>query len=115
MRGWYRTSIALLLLSVASSVTMAKADVTTLEFGACVKKSGGVNSEMMDCVDVETKRQDEKLNQPYQKLIASLQPARKAQLVDAQRAWLKYRELTALLMMTVAAGRQLGLLLMIVL
>jgi uncharacterized protein YecT (DUF1311 family) len=42
---------------------MAKADVTTPEFGACVKKSGGVTSEMMDCVDVETKRQDEKLNQ----------------------------------------------------
>jgi len=94
---------------------MAKADVTTLEFGACVKKSGGVNSEMMDCVDVETKRKHDQLNQPYQKFIASLQPARKAQLVDAQRAWLKYRELTALLMMTLAAGRQLGLLLMIVL
>ena len=41
----------------------AKADVTTPEFGACIKKSGGVTSEMMDCVDVETKRQGEKLNQ----------------------------------------------------
>ena len=90
MRSWCRTSIALLLLS---STTIAKADVTTPEFAACIKKSGGVTSEMMSCVDVETKHQDEKLNQSYQKLLASLKPARKNQLVDAQRAWLKYREL----------------------
>ena len=90
MRSWCRTSVALLLLSVASSITMAKADVTTPEFDLCIKKSSGVTSEMMNCVDVETKRQDEKLNQS---LLASLKPARKTQLVDAQRAWLKYREL----------------------
>jgi uncharacterized protein YecT (DUF1311 family) len=92
MRSWYLISIALLVLAVASSMTRA-ADVTTPEFDACVKKSGGVTSEMMDCVNVETKRQDEKLNRSYQKLLASLKPDRKAQLVDAQRAWLKYREL----------------------
>ena len=92
MRNWCLSSIALLVLAVASSTTSA-ADVTTPEFDACIKKSGGVTSEMMDCVNVETKRQDEKLNQSYQKLLASLKAARKAQLVDAQRAWLKYREL----------------------
>jgi uncharacterized protein YecT (DUF1311 family) len=93
MRSWCRTSIALLLLSAAPAINIAKADVTTPEFDACIKKSGGVTSEMMGCMDVETKRQDEKLNQSYQKLLASLQSARKTQLVDAQRAWLKYREL----------------------
>ena len=93
MRIGCRTSIALLLLSVVSSITMAKADVTTPEFDTCIKKSGGVTSEMKNCVDVETKRQDEKLNQSYEKLLASLKPTRKTQLVDAQRAWLKYREL----------------------
>ena len=115
MRSWCRTSIALLLLSVASSITMAKADVTTPEFDTCIKKSGGVTSEMMNCVDVETKRQDEKLNQSYQKLLASVKPARKGQLVDAQRAWLKYRELNCAFYDDVAAGRQRDLLLMIVL
>jgi uncharacterized protein YecT (DUF1311 family) len=69
----------------------------------------------MDCVDVEAKRRDEKLNQSYQKLLASLKPARKAQLVDAQRAWLKYRELNCAFYDDVAAGRQRDLLLMIVL
>jgi uncharacterized protein YecT (DUF1311 family) len=72
---------------------MAKADVTTPEFDACIKKSRGVTSDLTDCVDVEKKRQDEKLNQSYQKLLTSLKPARRAQLVDAQQAWLKYREL----------------------
>ena len=92
MRSWCLSSIVLLVLAVTWSTTGA-ADVTTPEFDACIKKSSGVTSEMMDCVNVETKRQDEKLNQSYQKLLASLKAARKAQLVEAQRAWLKYREL----------------------
>jgi uncharacterized protein YecT (DUF1311 family) len=93
MRIWFRTSIALLLLSAVHSISMAKADVTTPEFDACIKKTRGVTSDLSNCVDLEKKRQDEKLDQSYQKLLASLKPARKAQLVDAQQAWLKYREL----------------------
>ena len=93
MRSWCRTSIALLLLSAAYSISMAKADVTTPEFDACIKKSRGVTSDLTECVDLEKKRQDEKLDQSYQRLLASLKPARKTQLVDAQQAWLKYREL----------------------
>ena len=50
------------------------------------------NSAAADA-DQVTKLQDEKLTESYEKLLASLQPARKIQLVDAQRAWLKYREL----------------------
>jgi len=57
------------------------------------KKSRAATSELTDCVRLEKKRQDEKLDQSYQKLLASLRPPRKAQLVDAQQAWLKYREL----------------------
>jgi uncharacterized protein YecT (DUF1311 family) len=93
MRSWCRTSVALLLLTAATPINMARADITTPEFGACIKHSNGVTSEIVVCLDVETKRQDEKLTESYAKLLASLQPARKIQLVDAQRAWLKYREL----------------------
>jgi uncharacterized protein YecT (DUF1311 family) len=93
MRSWCRTSIALLLLSAALSLNFAKADVTTPEFDACIKKSRAVTSDLTDCVQLEKQRQDEKLDQSYQKLLASLKPPRKAQLVDAQQAWLKYREL----------------------
>jgi uncharacterized protein YecT (DUF1311 family) len=93
MRSWSRTSVALLLLTAATPINIARADVTTPEFGACIKHSNGVTSEIVVCLDVETKRQDEKLTESYEKLLASLQPARKIQLVDAQRAWLKYREL----------------------
>jgi uncharacterized protein YecT (DUF1311 family) len=93
MRSWCRTSIALLLVSAALSLSIAKADVTTPEFDACIENSRGVTSDLADCVQLEKKRQDEKLDQSYQKLLASLKPARKAQLVDAQQAWLKYREL----------------------
>jgi len=93
MRSLCRTSIALLLLSAALCLNIAKADVTTPEFDACIKKSHGATSDLTDCVQLEKKRQDEKLDQSYQKLLASLKPPRKTQLVDAQQAWLKYREL----------------------
>jgi uncharacterized protein YecT (DUF1311 family) len=109
MRSWCRTSIALLLLSAAHSISMAKADVTTPEFDACIKKSRGVTSDLTDCVDLEKKRQDEKLNQSYQKLLASLKPARRAQLVDAQQAWLKYRELNCALYDDGSGGTTAGL------
>ena len=36
MRSWCRISIALVLLSVAPSITIAEADVTTPEFGVCI-------------------------------------------------------------------------------
>jgi uncharacterized protein YecT (DUF1311 family) len=109
MQSWRRTSIALLLLSATCSTSVAKADVTTPEFDACIKKSRGVTSDLTDCVDVETKRQDEKLSQSYQKLLASLKPARKAQLVDAQQAWLKYRDLNCAFYDDGSGGKTAGL------
>ena len=40
----------------------------------------------------ETKRQDAQLNKAYKALMADLSPARKTQLQEAQRAWIKYRD-----------------------
>ena len=55
-------------------------------------KSNGVTAEMFNCTGAETKRQDVRLNKAYKDLMVTLSPARKKQLQDAQRLWVKYRD-----------------------
>ena len=73
---------------------IASADDTRLskQFSACMDKSGGVTVDMLDCIGAETKRQDARLNKAYKEVMPQLSPARKKQLQDAQRAWIKYRD-----------------------
>ena len=53
-------------------------------------KSGGVTGAMLDCSEAEIKLQDMRPNGNYNKLMASLSSARKTQLLDAQRSWIKF-------------------------
>jgi uncharacterized protein YecT (DUF1311 family) len=55
-------------------------------------RSGGVTAAMLDCIGAETKSQDQRLNKVYREVMAQLPAARKKQLQDAQRAWIKYRD-----------------------
>jgi uncharacterized protein YecT (DUF1311 family) len=64
----------------------------TKEFSACMDQSGGVTAAMLSCMGAETKRQDARLNKAYNDVMAQLSPARKKQLQDAQRLWIKYRD-----------------------
>ena len=48
---------------------------------------------MTQCAGNDYKAADAVLNQVYQKLVAMLDDEEKAQLKDAQTAWLKYRDL----------------------
>ena len=63
------------------------------QFKTCMDKSGGVTIEMIDCMNAELKIQDSKLNANYKALLASLSEPRKKDFIEAQRAWLRYREL----------------------
>ena len=47
---------------------------------------------MIDCIVTETKRQDQRMTIAYKKLMSSLNPTRKKQLLTAQRLWIKYRD-----------------------
>jgi uncharacterized protein YecT (DUF1311 family) len=62
------------------------------EFDACLDKAGGVTVAMIDCIAAEHKRQDEQLNQNYKRLMASLSAERREALLEAQRAWLRFRD-----------------------
>jgi uncharacterized protein YecT (DUF1311 family) len=61
-------------------------------YAACMDKSGGVTAGMIECITAENQRQDARLNKAYKALMAELQPPRKTQLQEAQRAWIKYRD-----------------------
>ena len=75
------------------SQTAAADDVgLSKQFSACMDKSGGVTVDMLYCIGAETKRQDARLNKAYKEVMHQLSPARKKELQDAQRAWIKYRD-----------------------
>ena len=62
------------------------------EYERCMDKSGGVTASMLDCIAAETKRQDTRLNKLYKDVMAQLDESGKKRLVEAQRAWIKFRD-----------------------
>lgn len=75
-----------------SQVASANKTALSKQFSACMDKSGGVTVNMLDCIASETKGQDAHLNKAYKEVMGQLTPARKEQLQEAQRFWLKYRD-----------------------
>src|ERR1700751_2469918 len=64
----------------------------TQEYSTCLEKSNGVTIEMINCILAETIRQDARLNENYKRLISKLATERKNALVEAQRAWIRFRD-----------------------
>jgi len=64
----------------------------TQEYSTCLGKSNGVTIEMINCMLAETRRQDARLNENYKRLISKLPTERKNALVEAQRAWIRFRD-----------------------
>lgn len=83
---------AVLILCCLSHTATAQDAGLSKHFSACMDKSGGVTVDMLDCIGAETKIQDARLNKAYKNVMSQLSPARKKQLQDAQRAWIKYRD-----------------------
>ena len=67
-------------------------DALTSEYSKCMADAGGVDPAMIQCIEAETKRQDKKLNETYQKLLGKLSPKRQQELLATQRLWIKYTE-----------------------
>ena len=47
---------------------------------------------MINCILAETVRQDARLNENYKNLLSKLAAERKSALIEAQRAWIKFRD-----------------------
>jgi uncharacterized protein YecT (DUF1311 family) len=61
-------------------------------YAACLDKAGGVTFAMQDCIREELGRQDRRLNGAYEALMGSVPEKRRAQLRDAQRKWIAFRD-----------------------
>ena len=64
----------------------------TQEYSACLEKANGITAEMINCMLAETRRQDARLNENYKKLLSKLATERKNALIEAQRAWIRFRD-----------------------
>jgi uncharacterized protein YecT (DUF1311 family) len=90
-----RTKAGLLIvlgLLLSTSAHAATDSDMSQEYLACMDKAKGVTSEMIDCISAETARQDARLNANYKRLMAKLSAKRRNTLLDAQRAWIKFRD-----------------------
>ena len=81
-----------LLMACAPYAASAQDAGLSKQHAACMDKSGGTTMGMIECITTETQRQDARLNKAYKAVMADLSPARKKQLLEAQRAWLKFRD-----------------------
>ena len=85
------TLIAFALLLSASPLAAADNEMSG-EYKACMERSNGVTGEMLDCMGAEFTRQDARLNENYKRLMSKLSAKRKEALLEAQRAWIKFRD-----------------------
>jgi len=81
-----------LVYFVSTGPTSAADREMTKEYLTCLDKASGVTFEMITCISAETKRQDVRLNENYNKLGSKLSANRKKALLEAQRAWIKFRD-----------------------
>ena len=81
-----------LILSSISQLALAQDIGLTKQFSQCMESSNGVTINMIECIDAETKRQDQRINKAYKIIMDQLSPERKKQLQQAQRAWINYRD-----------------------
>ena len=84
-----RTTFAAGVLLLAVCGTAAAADNPALK-----KCMDGANTtaDMVSCNAKATKVQDDRLNRAYKTALAAQEGARKQQLQDVQRLWIKYRD-----------------------
>jgi len=79
-----------LLLSMP--VLAAADNEMSREYAGCIDRSNGVTSEMLDCMSAEFSRQDARLNENYKRLMSKLSTKRREGLLEAQRAWIRFRD-----------------------
>jgi uncharacterized protein YecT (DUF1311 family) len=84
-----RTSLAASALLLALCNSASAADNTALK--KCMD-SANTTVDMVKCNTQQTKVQDTRLNTAYKTALAAQEGARKQQLQDVQRLWIKYRD-----------------------
>ncbi len=90
MNTTFAKLFAALALGATTMVAHGADGLMSPAFDACMGKADST-VDMLDCIDAEIQRQDQRLNEVYTALRADVQEGRKNQLRDAQRAWINFR------------------------
>jgi uncharacterized protein YecT (DUF1311 family) len=61
-------------------------------YDACITETLGVVPKQQDCADAEYTYQDGRLNRDYKTLLATLEHDDRQAAIEAQRAWLRFRD-----------------------
>lgn len=84
--------VSLFAIIAYTSPALADESLLSKKFGTCMTKSDGSTLSVLECTATELKAQDDRLNNAYKKLGASLKPQRKDYLVASQRRWMQFRD-----------------------
>lgn len=76
--------------STAQSIRLKAPKGISDSFYSCISKAGSDKDKLGDCIDVEKKAQDVRLNKAYNSLMAHIDEKSKASLRAAERAWLDF-------------------------
>jgi uncharacterized protein YecT (DUF1311 family) len=96
-RRWsQKPRMKIVLLGIAcllgTSVAAENNRELSQEYLTCLEKASGVTFAMIDCIVAETSLQGIQLNENYKTLTFKISPTRKQSLIDAQRAWITFRD-----------------------
>jgi uncharacterized protein YecT (DUF1311 family) len=91
-RLWTRIAVIGLVLLLNTSLAAPADRELSQEYSACLEKANGITAEMINCMLAETRRQDARLNENYKKLLSKSATERKNALIEAQRAWIRFRD-----------------------
>ena len=89
---WSIAAASALLLATSMALLAASETDMSKQYTTCMDKANGVNPDMIDCILAETKQQDARLNENYKRLMSKLSEERKKTLLEAQRAWIRFRD-----------------------
>jgi uncharacterized protein YecT (DUF1311 family) len=77
-------------------------------FYTCVDKADSDTNAAANCLTDEQARQDKRLNITYKALLSKLDPKAKDQLIQAERAWLKFQDANGVLESSVYGSEAVG-------
>ena len=77
-------------------------------FYTCVDKADTDTNAAANCLTDEQARQDKRLNATYKALLSKLDPKAKDQLIQAERAWLKFQDANGMLEGSVYGSEAVG-------
>ncbi|SKB47611.1 lysozyme inhibitor LprI family protein [Luteibacter sp. 22Crub2.1] len=95
-------------VSTAQSIRLKAPRGISDAFYSCIGKAGSDKDKLSDCIDVEKKAQDVRLNKAYNSLMAHIDEKSKASLRAAERAWLDFNDKSITAQTSIGASGQIN-------